>query len=579
MTETSSFDVDLSALLNVFGGHMYSTPSVFVRELVQNALDAIALRRREEDFDAFIRIDIEKDALRFTDNGIGLDRQGLRDHLSRIGGSSKRKKENRNSVIGQFGIGLLSGFLVADRLIVNTRKSGSDALCWNASAEGSYRVENSEHKQIGTEVLVPLRDDAKHYASFETIRDLVEHFVPYVQVPIRITCGEKRIALSDQPPWKASREELYDAIQAIVGEPPLSLLPIEHEYDRGILWISRQGLGRPACTLYQHGVLVSEAENDLLPPWAGFIGGIIETKSLSPTASRESFVRDADWLTLSSSLKKTVMTWIKNLPHEDPDAFSLFMTSHHQSIMKACAQDTQLLEAFADELYFESNFGMINLSSLSKSDENIYFVTTQNAFSRIAPVATARGQRLINACHVHETALLDAWRKRTAIQLVPLSVPDLEHFAQDALEHEARFKHLIASAQKLLDGYDVDVILKRFAPPELPALLLADGAQLRERSRAILSEGSALQKSLLMGLGVARETQRTPMLLNVENTLVSALPELSETETAARVIRLLYLQASALARKVPSMVESQSFSEDLLSVLRTAMSKNETMLH
>jgi len=227
MTDGDSFDVDLAALLRVFGGHMYSTPAVFVRELVQNALDAIALRRAAgAEFEASVRIEVDEAGrtLRFLDNGIGLDRDGLREHLSRVGGTSKRAPTDA-TVIGQFGIGLLSGFLVAEELIVDTRLEGGAPLRWIASANGEYRIEPGEREAVGTEVTVRLDADSQRFADASTIRALLEKYVPFVDPSPTLAHGDDVTRFGTQPPWASgSDDDLAGSLETAMGEPPLAVL-------------------------------------------------------------------------------------------------------------------------------------------------------------------------------------------------------------------------------------------------------------------------------------------------------------------------------------------------------------------
>lgn len=570
--DSRPFDVDLTALLRVFGGHLYSTPDVFVRELVQNGVDAVAVRRHatgERGLGLTVECDWERGEVVFTDDGVGLDEDGLVTHLSRVGSSSKRAGETPG-LIGQFGIGLLSGFLVADRLVVETCTAGGAPLRWEAGVDGSYVVRASTRTAIGSRVRVHLRPEMRAYARPEVLQGLLVSYVALVDTPIVLRVDGVAVQINREACWTAAREaERLAAIERDYAEQALASLPFVHGDARGLLWIRKtsSGLAAPRCALYSRGVLVSAGEPDVLPRWARFIGGAIDAPGLAPTASREGFVRDAAWTELTGQIRRTLIAWLAGL--KDASVMRALIEQHHSSLMAACLDDPQLLAAFAEHLPFMTNDGVLTFAAITARCEAIRYTRTANEFGRLAPTASARGELIVDASHVHEVELLQAWAALSPRRRVEaLRVESLAELAEDAPEHAPRFARLLAAADQLLAGHDVAVRLKRFVPAEVPALLLADPAQLRERARTLESEGSPLQQALVRGLSLAHTRVMTPLLLNVDNPLISALPELLAPASGARVVRMLYLQAASLVRRVPSLIETRRFSEDLLALVR-----------
>lgn len=574
MADSRPFDVDLAALLRVFGGHLYSTPDVFVRELVQNGLDAIAVRRHatgEPGLGVTVECDMDRGEVVFADDGVGLDEDGLVTHLSRVGSSSKRTGDTPG-LIGQFGIGLLSGFLVADRLVVDTRTASGAPLRWEAGVDGTYVVRSSQRTAVGSRVTVILRPDMRAYARPEVLQRLLVAYVALVATPVALLVDGVRRQINRLACWTATREaDRLAAIDRDYDEKALASLPYVHGDARGLLWIRKTstGLAAPRCALYSRGVLVSAAEPDALPRWAHFIGAAIDAPALAPTASREGFVRDAAWRDLTRQLRGALIAWLAGLRDASSSLLRTLIDEHHLSLMAACLDDPQLLVAFAEHLPFLTNDGPQPFGAIAARCDVIRYARTGHEFGRLAPTASARGELIIDASHVHEVELLTAWAAHNPGRRVEaLGVESLADLAEDAPEHAARFARLLAAADQLLAGHDVVVRLKRFVPADVPALLLADPAQLRERARTLESEGSPLQQALVRGLQLAQTRVMTPLLLNADNPLISALPELLPPATGARVVRMLYLQAASLVRRVPSLVETRRFSEDLLALVR-----------
>ncbi|MEZ4384864.1 MAG: ATP-binding protein [Nannocystaceae bacterium] len=576
--DSRSFDVDLTALLRVFGGHLYSTPDVFVRELIQNGLDAIAVRRHALGDDAaalgiVVAADPAAGVVTFTDEGVGLDEADLVNHLSRVGSSTKREGAPAG-LIGHFGIGLLSGFLVADRLVVDTRKAGAPGLRWSAGVDGSYTVEAIERATIGSTVTVYLRPEMRAYARPERLAAILGRYVAHVDTTVRLRGDDGELAVINRPPpWRAATDEARAAtIAAVYGEKALASRAVELDVAgaRGLLWLrsSVSGLGAPRCAVASRGVLVTPGDPELLPRWARFIGGTVDAPGLTPTASREGFVKDEAWRRLVERLRVELVAWLAELA-QDEALMTALLVNHHISLMAACLDDASLLAVFAGHLPLETNAGILALDEVAARAPVIRYTCSGRDFARIAPTASARGELVVNACHVHEADILAAWaRADPRREIAEVGVESLAEIAASAPEHEARFAALLRAADRLLAGYDVAVQLRRFVPAEAPVLLLADPTQLRERARTLEASGSPLQQALVRGLAITRQAVITPLLVNVDNPLISALPELAEPEVGARLLRVLYLQAASLARKVPSLAESRQLSEDLLELMR-----------
>lgn len=563
----SAFDVDLAGLLRVFGGHLYSTPEVFVRELVQNALDAqVMLSSAGTRPVVRVKIDAQASTIALEDAGLGLDREGLREQLSRIGSSSKRGSKQAG-VIGQFGIGLLSGFLVADRLVVETKTEHGEPLRWDASVNGEYRVEVGARTSRGTTVTVHLRERDRGYADAAVLRRILAHHVTYVDATIELIASGRVESITQTAPWLRELDELAAELAEVDGYEPLALRRFQHGASRGVLWLRGSEASRAAtCAAYLHGMLIDESERSLLPQWATFCGAAIDAVDLSPTASRESFVRDNAWRQLCAAIKAELVAWLLELCSSE--TFNVLMRRHHRALAAACLEDAALLEALAGQLPFATNLGVRTLDSLAV-DNRIHYATRRDDFARLAPLLTARGELLVNASHVHEPELLAAWKRlRHGLQLELMSFERLGEFAEPAIEHQLRFAGLLDAATGLLSPYDVRVELCRFAPSEVPVLVLADESRLRERARKLGGVGTPLQRALVAELLAVRQAVFTPMLVNVDNPLISALPELGSPERGARVLRMLYFQAVAHAREVPSLVEAREFAADFLAILR-----------
>src|SRR5689334_21316072 len=208
-----TFRVDLRGIVDLLSHHLYASPRVYVRELLQNAVDAITAVRQDET-GATARISIESagttgdGSLRIADNGIGLTEAQVHELLATIGRSSKRDELGfaRHEFLGQFGIGLLSCFLVADEIRVHTRRAGSEPVLWRGCSDGRYSVGPGDEREPGTTVTLLPRRGAEHLLSGATVRELAELYGSLL--PVRVEVDDVAVTTGSLP-WPAGDLTAY----------------------------------------------------------------------------------------------------------------------------------------------------------------------------------------------------------------------------------------------------------------------------------------------------------------------------------------------------------------------------------
>jgi molecular chaperone HtpG len=573
LTEQSRrLGIDLGGLIEVFGGHLYSSPEVFVRELLQNGFDAIAERKRAEpSFMGIltVRADESNRTLEFQDNGIGVTEDGLARHLGTIAHSSKRDAQGRAfaDLIGRFGIGLISGFLVADEIRVETRASGHPGFRWTGRRDGTYSVEAADGLDTGSRVTLPLRPTARAYAQPGVLKTLLERYGAYLPVRLTLSDGSSEELISRPAPWDtvdaAKWKEWLDTRRA----DATLFIPLKSGSARGFAWVCPREVhyGGARCDVYIRGMLVREATADLLPEWAGFASAVIEAPDLSPTASREDIVRDASFQALRESIKKQLLHWLETLPRRDSAAFERFLGIHHLYVKGACLDSEPLMAVLAERLPFETNQGWMRLGDHLRalSTPVIRFVRSLQEFAHLAPLATAQRMTVVNACYTYDEPFLKAYGQRYGFQLEPLSAGSLNMFVKPAPEEAPRYEELLAASRGLFSACAVDIEIGRFVPTTMPAFLIDDPHHLRGRAEALAASAKSDQvRSLLTRLsGIIGDRAR--LVLNLDNELISALADLCPADQGARVIRLLYVLSALQSGRTLTPGERSMFNEDV----------------
>jgi molecular chaperone HtpG len=227
--------------------------------------------------------------------------------------------------------------------------------------------------------------------------------------------------------------------------------------------------------------------------------------------------------------------------------------------------------ALGHRMPFETNFGTMDLATFREvsGDKNrIRAVETTQEFGHLAPLATAQGVGVVNASYVHDTNFLRAFAELHGAEVVRMTRDELSVLIQPAPDLMKVYEKVRRAAEPLLAAMDVTVEVGRFEPAAVPAFLLTDATQLRERAKALITGSeSPLVKSLLSGLAVARSEAKTRFVLNGNNALVQALPGSSDPAATGHIVRLLYLQSAMMFRRTLSIGESRGFTEDLLALL------------
>ena len=349
------FQVDLRGLIDLLSQHLYSGPSVFIRELLQNGVDAIAARRGlDAEHEGFIELEVmsggvdQPPTLMFRDNGIGLTEEEAHQFLATIGMSSKRGAvaSRGEGFLGQFGIGLLSCFLVSDEIVViskSARDLESPTLEWRGAADGTYSVRTIERDmEPGTQIYLRAKPSGLEWMEVERIRGLCQKYGRYLHHRIELTANGVTESLNELPLWEHDtndsfeREHLMKVGQDLFDRSFFDVFPIQSEFGQvqGLAFV----LGRAAHSgsaqchrTYLKNMLLSEKTQNLLPDWAFFVQCVVNVKDLRPTASRESFYEDASFEAAREDLGECLRRYLINLSRQDPVRLRQFIAIHDTS--------------------------------------------------------------------------------------------------------------------------------------------------------------------------------------------------------------------------------------------------------
>lgn len=378
MSEVRTTQVDLSGLMTVLGEHLYSTPTVALRELVQNAHDAITRRRLEApQSPAAPRIEVRLDRARGTltvlDTGAGLTRQEIIDYLATVGAGYTRLLRQRTAqddLIGFFGLGFLSAFVVSERIEVRTSSWQTPGEAWlYRSRDGErYTLETCPPGPIGSEVELTLKERFRALLEGDALVRLLRRFCSLLPLPVFL--GGEQIN-AEPPPWRSalSGARLATARREFVARfehrfEPLCIIPVEPTGKsdlRGLLWVQDARTWGTSdnrnLSVFVRGMMLDDDARELLPPWAGFIGGVVESTKLTPTASREDLQRDATWDAAHEHLAEALVSGLARVARDEPEAWRRVLLRHNEPLIGCALSDERLMTLLADQLTVPTSEG------------------------------------------------------------------------------------------------------------------------------------------------------------------------------------------------------------------------------
>ncbi|MGW6458772.1 HSP90 family protein [Streptomyces sp. NPDC055078] len=593
-SQPHTFQVDLRGLVDLLSHHLYSSPRVYLRELLQNAVDAITARRAEQpDAPAQVRIHAEGGGLRIEDSGIGLTESDVHSLLATIGRSSKREglESARAGFLGQFGIGLLACFVVAAEIRVISRSARTpDAppVEWSARDDGSYTVRTlpgAARPEPGTTVELTARPGSGEWLAEERVLALARDFGSLLPYDVRV--GDT--AVTELPaPWDraypspaARRVALAGHCHELFGFTPLDSLDLDVPLAgvRGVAYVLPSAVSpaqRSGHRVHLKGMLLTDRADELLPDWAFFVRCVIDTDSLRPTASRESLYADETLAAVREALGTRIRQWLTDLAAGDQERLGQFLAVHHLGVKSLARHDSEMLSTMLPWLPFETTDGGLSLEEFAKRHPVVHFTRSVEEFRQVAPIASAQGIGVINGGYTYDADLVErlpSVRPGTAVAELDADTVTAHLDSVDPAE-ELALAGFLAVARARLDTLGCDVVLRAFHPLTVPALHLDDRSARHERARADAEEQSDELWAGILG-SLRGSAPRARLVLNHLNPLIRRISSLDDRQLAGTATEALYGQALLMAQRPLRPADSALLNRAFIGLLEWATHDQE----
>ena len=604
MQESSDhrFQVDLRGLIDLLSQHLYSEPTVFVRELLQNSVDAIQARRRLDPTLAgsiqieIVETDEQPPTLIFQDDGVGLTELEAHQFLATIGQSSKRGDFSRRpeDFLGQFGIGLLACFMVSEEIVVITRSASDEAnsaVEWRGRSDGTYAGRRLEREApIGTQVFLRAKPSAIELFEPERFERLARHYGGFLEPEISLSVGGGSITLNETPPWEAdlsdprTRDDILQWAIETFERQFLDVIPLHTDAGEveGLAFVLAAPVhsnAQQAHRVYLKNMLLSQRATNLLPDWAFFVQCVVNARGLRPTASRESFYEDDALHAARDELGAGLRGYLMHMARREPRRLQELIGIHHLSLKALALEDDECLRLFIDWFPFQTSLGSMTFGEFRRENPVIRYVTTVEQFRQISQVAASESLAVINAGYVYDSDLL---------QRLPSVMDDIEVYPFQVDELSDRFEPLDMAerdqvapfeqfADSVLQPYKCLVEVSRFRPVELPALFVTnENADFMRSVDGSKEVADSLWSGILDNISAdAAATAYARLHLNFENPLIRRVAAITDREAQRRCIETLYVQSLLLGHFPLRSNEVKLLSAGLLGLINWALDASQ----
>ncbi len=591
--ETLGFQAEVRQLLDLMIHSLYSNKEIFLRELISNASDAADKLRFEAlsdhnlyegDADLKIRIAYDKDARTITisDNGIGMNRSEVIDNIGTIAKSGTRQfltsltgdKAKDLKLIGQFGVGFYSSFIIAEKVTLTTRRAGlgpEHGVRWESAGQGEYDIETVEKNTRGTEVTLHLRAGEDEFLDGARLRAIVHKYSDHITLPIVMqaeTKNEDETVNKASALWARPKNEItpeeYDEFYRHVAhdfETPLahvhSRVEGKQEYI-SLLYIPQRAPfdlwdreKRHGIKLYVKRVFIMDDAEQLMPNYLRFVRGVIDSNDLPLNISREILQHNRDIDVIRSGSVKKVLDLLQDMADKDKEKYTKFWAEFGRVLKEGIVEDTANRERIAKLLRFSSTHADQETPDVTLADyvsrmkpeqDKIYYVTADTfAAARHSPHLEIFRKKGIEVLLMHDR--IDEWvvmhltefdgKSLQSVAKGALDLGKLEDTAEKQQQEKAaaEFKELIEKIKKALDGQIKDVrITHRLT--NSPACLVADAYDI----------GANLER-VLKAAGQKAPASKPILEINPEHPIVTRLKAEADAKRFEDWTRILHDQA------------------------------------
>ncbi len=608
--ETLGFQTEVKHLLHLMIHSLYSNKEIFLRELISNGSDAADKLRFEAlsndalyegDSDLKIRLEIDKDAktVSVIDNGIGMTREEVQEHIGTIAKSGTKQFFERltgdqakdSELIGQFGVGFYSAFIVADKVTLITRKAGEkEGVRWESTGEGEYTLESVEKPTRGTEIVLHLKEGEEDFLENYRLRSIVKKYSDHISIPVvmdREIPAEKDDEGNETAParveeetvneasalWKMSREEIteeqYNEFYKHVGHDFQDPLAYVHSKVEGtneytlLLYVPGRAPfdlwdrdAKHGVKLYIRKVFITDDAEQLMPRYLRFIRGVVDADSLPLNVSREMLQQSKQIASIKAGAVKKVLGLLESIANDDAEKYAKLWEQFGNVLKEGPIEDHKNKERIAKLLRFSSTHTDSATQDVSLADyvgrmkegqEHIYYVTADSfSAAKNSPhleIFRKKGIEVLLFSDRVDEWLISSLTEFDGKHLQSVAKGDLDLDKLDSEEEKKEqeevgkdFESVVKQLKEVLADKVEDVKISHRLT-DSPACLVTGAYDMSLNMQRIMKEAG--QSMNMLGMGGSKPT----LEINPSHGLVSALKDEQDDARFSDIANILFDQA------------------------------------
>ncbi|WGY46356.1 molecular chaperone HtpG [Vibrio sp. ABG19] len=605
--ETRGFQSEVKQLLHLMIHSLYSNKEIFLRELISNASDAADklrfqalsnadLYQNDADLGVKLSFDSEANTLTISDNGIGMSRDDVIEHLGTIAKSGtaeffsklSQDQSKDSQLIGQFGVGFYSAFIVADAVTVRSRAAGlaaEEAVQWYSQGEGDYTVETITKSSRGTDIILHLRDEGKEFLSEWRLRDVISKYSDHIGIPVYI---QTQVMDEEGKPSGETQWEQINKAQALWTRAKSDISDeeyqefykhVSHDFADPLVWSHNKVEGKNDYTsllyipakapwdmynrdhkhglkLYVQRVFIMDDAEQFMPSYLRFVRGLIDSNDLPLNVSREILQDNKVTQSLRNACTKRVLTMLERMASNDAEKYQGFWKEFGMVLKEGLAEDMSNKEKIAGLLRFascdsESAEQNVSLSAyverMKEGQDKIYYLTADSySAAKNSPHLEQFKAKGIEVVLMYDR--IDEWMMNyltefdgKQFQSISKAGLDLSKFEDEAekekhKETEQEFKSVVERVKEYL-GARVKDVRTTFKLASTPAVVVTDDFEM----------GTQMAK-LLAAAGQAAPEVKYILEINPEHAMVKRMADEPDQEAFARWVEVLLGQAMLAER-------------------------------
>ena len=607
--ETLEFQTEARQILHLMTHSLYSNKEIFLRELVSNASDACdklrfealaddSLYQGDSELSILVEYDDASKTVTITDNGIGMSRQEVIDNVGTIASSGTRKfldaltgdQAKDSQMIGQFGVGFYSSFIVADKVVLETRRAGAsadEAVRWESDGEGSFSLENIEKPERGTKVILHLKDGEAEFASQHRLKHIIKQYSDHISIPVMMSeqeLDDEGNAKKDEDGNVMTKLERVNTAAALWARDKSDITDEEYkefykhvsiDFADPLTWIHSKVEGNQSYTsllyvptnppfdlfdrdhkrgvkLYVKRIFIMDEAEQLMPNYLRFIKGIIDSDDLPLNVSREILQQNKVIDRIRGASVKKVLGMLESLQKNDTEKYTTFWKAFGQVLKEGPIEDMANKERIAKLIWFASTHNDDDqqnvtleeyVSRMPESQDKIYYIVAENyTAAKNSPHLEVFKKKGIEVLLLSDR--VDEWlvshltefdgKKLQSVARGTLDI-DEEEDKKILEEAEKSFSSVLEHASKVLDGKVSEIRLSKRLTDSPSCLVLNE------------HDMSAQMQQIMEAAGQYAPKAEPVLELNPDHSLVKKLNDINDDGLFDDYIHLLFEQAQLAA--------------------------------